>query len=135
MSYFGVWKSLRKPSDFTIDAESTSGDYHGDTSRGHGEPPQQKYRLFAEYYRTIYKRETRRKLLGGILSERQKDIDTIHAQAGLLLQAAVEETTKELSKGTDIDSALSDEQFRALVKRRLEQIGIGSARVLAYLLD
>jgi hypothetical protein len=99
-----------------------------------GEPPQQKYRLFAEYYRTIYKRETRRKLLGGILSERQKDIDTIHAQAGLLLQAAVEETTKDPRKNNDIDSALSDEQFRTLVKRRLEQIGIGPAKV-SELLD
>jgi hypothetical protein len=98
-----------------------------------GEPPQQKYRLFAEYYRTIYKRETRRKLLGGILSERQKDIDTIHAQAGLLLQAAVEETTRDTRKSSDIDSALSDEQFRTLVKRRLEQIGIGPARVLELL--
>jgi hypothetical protein len=28
-----------------------------------GEPPQQRYRLFAEYYRTIYGRETRRRLL------------------------------------------------------------------------
>ncbi len=91
-----------------------------------GEPPQQRYRLFAEYYRTIYKRETRRKLLGGILTERQKDIDTIHAQAGLLLHSAGERTTPKPRRPRleDVDSALSDEQFRELVRRRLEQIGI-----------
>jgi hypothetical protein len=55
-----------------------------------GEPPQQRYRLFAEYYRTIYRRETRRRLLEGILSERQTDIDIIHAEAGLLLHAVGE---------------------------------------------
>ena len=94
-----------------------------------GEPPQQRYRLFAEYYRTIYKRETRRKLLGGILTERQKDIDTIHAQAGLLLQAAGEKTLAKRSDTAvqEVDSALSDEQFKQLVRRRLEQIGIKAA--------
>jgi hypothetical protein len=66
-----------------------------------GEPPQQRYRLFAEYYRTIYKRETRRKLLGGILTERQKDIDTIHAQAGLILQAAGEQSKPSEAKASD----------------------------------
>lgn len=91
-----------------------------------GEPPQQRYRLFHEYYRTIYKRETRRKLLRGILTERQKDIDTIHAQAGLLLHFAGEKTTTRTkqSRLEDVDSALSDDQFRELVRRRLVQIGI-----------
>src|SRR5262245_2421854 len=96
-----------------------------------GEPPQQRYRLFAEYYRTIYKRETRRRLLGGILTERQKDIDVIHAQAGLMLHAAGEKTTAR-SKRTridEVDSALSDDQFRKLVQRRLEKIGISATKV------
>lgn len=100
-----------------------------------GEPPQQRYRLFAEYYRTIYKRETRRKLLGGILTERQKDIDTIHAHAGLMLQVAGEKTTGKRTRSStdDIDSALSDDQFRELVRRRLEQIGISATKVLELL--
>lgn len=91
-----------------------------------GEPPQQRYRLFAEYYRTIYRRETRRKLLEGILSERQKDIDTIHTQAGLLLHAAGEKAAKRSSKTepNEPDSALSDEQFRELVRRRLKHIEV-----------
>jgi hypothetical protein len=97
---------------------------------GTGEPPQQRYRLFAEYYRTIYKRETRRKLLGGILSERQTDIDTIHAQAGLLLHAAGEKVPKRSSKieVEEADSALSDEQFRELVRRRLERIKVPAGK-------
>lgn len=91
-----------------------------------GEPPQQKYRLFSEYYRTIYKRETRRKLLGGILSERQRDIDIIHAHTGLLLQAAGErkEAPNTTGKIDDVDSALADSQFKELVKTRLTQVGV-----------
>ena len=101
-----------------------------------GEPPQQRYRLFAEYYRTIYKRETRRKLLGGILTERQKDIDTIHARAGLMLQVAGEKATGRRARDQpdDIDSALADDQFRELVRGRLEQIGISATKV-SELLD
>jgi hypothetical protein len=100
-----------------------------------GEPPQQRYRLFAEYYRTIYRRETRRKLLGGILTERQKDVDTIHAQAGLLLHAATENASPNKRSTTEeVDSALSDDDFRKLVKRRLDQIGIAPAKA-SELLD
>ncbi|HLK91066.1 MAG TPA: hypothetical protein VKZ18_14305 [Polyangia bacterium] len=95
-----------------------------------GEPPQQRYRLFLEYYRTIYRRETRRKLMGGILSERQNDIDTIHAQTGLVLHAAGERTADD-GRGTPdgMDSALSDEQFALLVRGRLRQIGIAPLKV------
>lgn len=95
-----------------------------------GEPPQQRYKLFAEYYRTIYKRETRRKLLSGILSERQTDIDVIHAQAGLLLHAmgeiALRPTRKAKRKSSEqlTESAFSDDQFRELVHRRLKKIGL-----------
>lgn len=87
-----------------------------------GEPPEQRYRLFAEYYRTIYRRETRRKLLGGVLSERQKDIDTIHANTGLLIHAGGEQGGSSGKRG--VDAALSDEMFRAVVLTRLRQIGI-----------
>ncbi len=101
-----------------------------------GEPPQQRYRLFAEYYRTIYRRETRRKLLGGILSERQKDIDIIHSQTGLFLQVAGEQsqTNQPTPKQTEgIDSALSDPQFRELVRRRLIQIEIPDGKIIEIL--
>ena len=95
-----------------------------------GEPPQQRYRLFAEYYRTIYKRETRRKLLGGILSERQKDIDTIHQQVGLILQSRAEGSVAAVRQGKveDVDSALADDEFRSVVRQRLDQIKIAEPR-------
>lgn len=87
-----------------------------------GEPPQQRYRLFFEYYRTIYKRETRRNLLGGILSERQVDIDFIHAHTGLLLQAAGEPSAD--ASAVVRDNALSNDQFRAVVEGRLADRGV-----------
>lgn len=100
-----------------------------------GEPPQQKYRLFAEYYRTIYRRETRRKLLGGILSERQKDIDTIHAHAGLVLHANGESgSNKGNNASPDTgESSLSDSQFREITKHRLDQIGVTGAKATELL--
>lgn len=102
-----------------------------------GEPPQQRYRLFAEYYRTIYKRETRRKLLGGILTERQKDIDTIHARAGLMLQVAGEQATGRRTRvqTDDIDSALADDRpvqgigsTEARTDRHFSHEGLGTTR-------
>ena len=99
-----------------------------------GEPPQQRYRLFAEYYRTIYKRETRRRLLGGILSERQTDIDTVHAQAGLLLQAVAERGVKRVrGRPEESEAALSDDQFRKLVRKRLHYIGIADPKLTEIL--
>ena len=100
-----------------------------------GEPPEQRYRLFAEYYRTIYKRETRRRLLGGILSERQTDIDTIHFQAGLLLMIAGETVTcrEPREDKSQIELALSEQQFRELVRKRLERIKVPPAKAAEYL--
>ena len=91
-----------------------------------GEPPQQRYRLFAEYYRAIYKRETRRKMLEGILSERQTDIDTIHTEAGLLLHAFGEQAVKSGSneERRESESSFSDDQFRKLTHRRLTRIKV-----------
>lgn len=91
-----------------------------------GDPPQQRYRLFAEYYRTIYKRETRRGMFGGILSERPTDIDIIHKESGLLLHAAGERAAKpnNREKDSDSESSFSDEQFRELARRRLARIQV-----------
>lgn len=99
-----------------------------------GEPPQQRYRLFAEYYRTIYKRETRRKMLLGILSERQTDIDTIHHHAGLYLHAAGERVTEySADKRRDSELALSDEQFKRLVQQRLDRLKIPAGQAAELL--
>jgi len=100
-----------------------------------GEPPQQRYRLFKEYYETIYKRETRRGLLGGILSERRTDIETIHAHAGLVLHVAGERPPEGTPEGGTViaEAALSDEQFRRLVRARLTQIKVPEPKATALL--
>jgi len=91
-----------------------------------GEPPQQRFRLFMEYYRTIYRRETRRNVLRGILSERQVDIDFIHAHAGLLMQAAGEPFVSGSKKGSVVrtDAGLTNDQFRSVVEFRLSDVGV-----------
>ena len=83
-----------------------------------GEPPQERYRLFEQYYRTIYEREIGREgPLSAILSHRKTDIDTIHYRTGLLLQSE-----SEIAGQTN--ALLSDERFRMLVRRRLEEVGV-----------
>lgn len=89
-----------------------------------GEPPQQRYTLFREYYDTTYKRETKRQLLGGILSKRRLDIDQIHRIAGFLLHSAGEISNTKQSRSQHVtDPALTDRQFRDLVLDRLLSIG------------
>jgi hypothetical protein len=82
-----------------------------------GEPPRQRYRLFAQYYRTIYDRESSREgALSRLLSQRVTDIDTIHYRTGLLLQT-------ESERAGRTEARLTDQQFSALVKARLRQVG------------
>jgi hypothetical protein len=83
-----------------------------------GEPPKQRYRLFEQYYRTIYDREIGREgPLSAILNNRKTDIDIIHYRTGLLLQSK-----SETVGGTE--ARLSDERFRALVQSRLSEVGV-----------
>lgn len=83
-----------------------------------GEPPQERYRLFEQYYRTIYEREMGREgELSEILSHRKNDIDTIHFRTGLVLQS-------ESEKAGKTDARLSDEKFRLLVANRLAEVGV-----------
>lgn len=84
----------------------------------HGEPPKQRYRLFEEYYRTIYTRETNREgAHSDLLRDRKTDIDTIHYRTGLLLQAE-----SELAGTTA--ALLSLPRFNSLVQQRLNEIGM-----------
>ncbi len=83
-----------------------------------GEPPKQRYRLFEEYYRTIYTRESNREgAHSELLRSRKTDIDVIHYRTGLLLQAQT-----ELAGGTD--ASLSLLKFTNLVRRRLDEHGL-----------
>ena len=83
-----------------------------------GEPPRQRYRLFEQYYRTIYEREVGREgVLSEILSGRKTDIDLIHYRTGLVLQ-----TESERAGATE--ARLTDERFRALVRARLDEVEV-----------
>ncbi|MDR6497467.1 hypothetical protein J2785_000609 [Burkholderia ambifaria] len=83
-----------------------------------GEPPKQRYRLFEEYYRTIYTRESNREgAHSELLRSRKTDIDVIHYRTGLLLQAQT-----ELAGGTDASLPLL--KFTNLVRRRLDEHGL-----------
>jgi hypothetical protein len=87
-----------------------------------GEPPRERYRLFEEYYRTIYFREmSRLGPLSPLLSERRQDVDSIHFQAGLQLQVDSEE-----AGGTE--ARLSDARFTEIVNNRLTAVGESGLR-------
>ena len=78
-----------------------------------GQPPQDRWRLFHEYYQVIYRRERERDIPAAqLLREHQRDIDTIHSRVALLLQVE-----SERSGGTE--ARLSAERFAAVVDARL----------------
>jgi hypothetical protein len=56
-----------------------------------GQPPQERWGLFSEYYKVIYQRETEREIpASDILRAYRSDIDRIHNRVGLILQAKSE---------------------------------------------
>jgi len=82
-----------------------------------GDPPKQRYRLFAEYYRTIYEREVSREgALSRLLSDRKTDIDLIHHRVGLILQTASE-------NAGDTDATIRISDFISLVRERFKTLG------------
>lgn len=57
-----------------------------------GTPPEDRWRLFHEYYEVIYKRERERPIPAAELLRLHKaNIDTIHHQVGFLLQVESEQ--------------------------------------------
>ena len=89
-----------------------------------GQPPQERWALFSEYYRIIYQRETERDIEAAeVLRVHKPDIDAIHKRVGLLLQLESE------NSGTT-DARLSSQQFADLVDSYLVSEGHeGEARV------
>ncbi|MFZ1745756.1 MAG: hypothetical protein WAU17_07535, partial [Nitrospirales bacterium] len=80
-----------------------------------GQPPQDRWRLFHEYYQVIYRREMERDIPAAqLLRKHRKDIDIIHSRVALLLQML-----SEKSGGTD--ARLSSEKFKAIVDSRLSE--------------
>lgn len=82
-----------------------------------GQPPQERWVLFNEYYKLIYQRETERDIPAArVLREHRSDIDAVHERVGLLLQVESERTG-----GTD--AKLTIEQFSAVVHEYLLEEG------------
>jgi len=82
-----------------------------------GQPPQERWVLFNEYYKLIYQRETERDIPAAhVLREHRSDIDAVHERVGLLLQVESERTG-----GTD--AKLTTDQFSTVVHQYLVEEG------------
>ncbi len=82
-----------------------------------GQPPQERWRLFQQYYEVIYQRETEREISASrILQQRKADVNAIHHRVGLLLQAESEQA------GTT-ESRLPADRFYQLVRARIAEEG------------
>lgn len=82
-----------------------------------GQPPQDNWNLFKEYYGIVYKREMERDIPAAeILRQNRADIDKIHQHVGLLLQIK-----SEHAGGTE--ARLSEDDFARVVEARLDEEG------------
>jgi len=82
-----------------------------------GTPPQDRWRLFHDYYEVIYNRERERPIPAAeLLRDYKPNIDAIHHQVGLILQVE-----SERAGGTE--AKLPADRFAALVTARLEGEG------------
>ena len=78
-----------------------------------GEPPQERWRLFHEYYEVIYRRETERDIPASrILQQRKTEVNDIHHQAALLLQVESETAGRT-------EAWLPRDRFYTLVRAQL----------------
>lgn len=88
-----------------------------------GQPPQERYSLFSEYYKLICQRELERAIPAAeVLRDNRSDIDAIHMRVGLVLQ-----TESERSGGTD--SKLTTRQFSEIVEGYLTEEGHDGAEL------
>lgn len=82
-----------------------------------GQPPQERYSLFQDYYQVIYSRELERDIpAASILRDHRADIDSIHWRVGLALQAR-----SEVRGGTE--ARLTRSEFSMIVRDRLSSEG------------
>lgn len=78
-----------------------------------GQPPQERYSLFKDYYEVIYSRELEREIPAAeVLRHHRADVDSIHWRVGLALQ-----TRSELAGGTE--ARLTRNEFAEVVEARL----------------
>lgn len=82
-----------------------------------GQPPQERWRLFQQYYEVIYRRETERDIQASrVLQQRRAEVNAIHNRVGLLLQSESERAGKT-------ESRLSAERFSNLVRAHITEEG------------
>jgi hypothetical protein len=82
-----------------------------------GQPPRERWRLFQQYYTTIYEREIERAIpTSQILVQQRSAIHTIHSHVGLLLQS-------ETEKASGKDLRLTAARFRHIVQLYLQDEG------------
>lgn len=87
-----------------------------------GHAPRERWRLFTEYYRAVYSRETSKGgELAKLLSSMRQHIDAIHRHVGLLLQVSSEREGRT-------DATLSTDLLRAIALARLEAEGFAADR-------
>lgn len=86
-----------------------------------GKPSESRWRLFSEYYKTIYERELQKAVppFDKALSARRSDIDALHHRVGFILQ-----NRAEVSGGTQSDMPISE--FKSLVSECLGELGLSS---------
>lgn len=86
-----------------------------------GQPPQERWRLFQDYYEVIYQRETERGIPASrILQQRKADVNAIHHRVGLVLQT-------ESERAGNTESRLPAARFSALVRARVAEEGYEGA--------
>jgi hypothetical protein len=82
-----------------------------------GQPPQERWALFREYYNLIYQREIEREIpAAAILKEYRTDIDSVHRHVALLLQV-------ESERSGSTDARMTPEQLGLVVERHLTDEG------------
>jgi hypothetical protein len=90
-----------------------------------GQPPQERWSLFKEYYNVIYKRELERDIpAAAILRDHRADIDVIHRHVGLQLQVESERSGRT-------DARLSTTRFAEIVEARLHTEGYAGDELAA----
>ncbi|MFF5617727.1 NACHT domain-containing protein [[Kitasatospora] papulosa] len=82
-----------------------------------GKAPKDRYTLFAEYYRVIYERELEKEgVASNLLRDHWTDINSIHADVGLVLQERSEHSG-------ETESRLTLNELNEIIRNRLEEEG------------
>jgi hypothetical protein len=94
-----------------------------------GEPPEQRWKLFRDYYDVIFRREKQRDTpFSSILREHETDLHWVHHRAGWLLQQ------RNAAAGAT-DARFTHDEFERLVDERLQKSGYHDAHTRRDLVE